>query len=88
MSKSYGNGTNTLGLVIFGIVMGITLAKMGEVGKPLLDFFNALSEAMMIITNWVIWYVDYRTRTLRHCHSPTFSINVTLFRIQGSPLSV
>ncbi|XP_012258641.2 excitatory amino acid transporter 3 [Athalia rosae] len=55
ISSKYGDGTNTLGLVIFGIVMGITLAKMGDLGKPLLDFFNALSEAMMIITNWVVW---------------------------------
>ena len=34
--------------------MGITLAKMGEKGKPLLDFFTCLSEAMMTITTWVI----------------------------------
>ncbi|XP_014209087.1 excitatory amino acid transporter 3 [Copidosoma floridanum] len=55
ISSSYGDGTNTLGLVVFGIILGITVGKMGEQGKPLLDFFNALSEAMMIITNWVIW---------------------------------
>ncbi|XP_066597051.1 excitatory amino acid transporter 1 [Prorops nasuta] len=55
ISHVYADGTNTLGLVIFGIVIGITLGKMGESGKPLLDFFNSLSEAMMIITNWVIW---------------------------------
>ncbi|XP_011307233.1 excitatory amino acid transporter 1 isoform X2 [Fopius arisanus] len=51
----YGDGTNTLGLVIFGIILGIALGKMGESGQPLRDFFTALSEAMMIITNWVIW---------------------------------
>ncbi|XP_046753632.1 excitatory amino acid transporter 3-like isoform X2 [Diprion similis] len=55
IEHNYADGTNTLGLVIFAIVLGITLAKMGEVGKPLFDFFNALSEAMMLITGWVIW---------------------------------
>lgn len=55
IDNEYAGGTNTLGLVVFGIVLGITLGKMGEQGKPLLDFFNALSDAMMIITNWVIW---------------------------------
>lgn len=55
ISHVYTDGTNTLGLVIFGIVLGITIGKMGESGKALLDFFIALSEAMMIITNWVIW---------------------------------
>ena len=55
INSGWDKGTNTLGLVIFGIVLGITVGKMGEQGKPLLDFFYSLSEAMMIITNWVIW---------------------------------
>lgn len=46
---------NILGLVVFATVLGITLGKMGPSGKPLLGFFEALSSAMMIITNWVIW---------------------------------
>ncbi|XP_033227941.1 excitatory amino acid transporter 3-like [Belonocnema kinseyi] len=52
---SHSSSTNTLGLVIFSIIFGITIAKMGPEAKPLLDFFNALAEAMMVITNWVIW---------------------------------
>lgn len=49
------SGLNILGLVVFATVLGITLGKMGPNGKPLLNFFEALSTAMMIITNWVIW---------------------------------
>jgi len=48
------NGSNILGLVAFAIIFGIALAKMGERGKPLLDFFTCLSDAMMTITTWVI----------------------------------
>ncbi|XP_017883504.1 excitatory amino acid transporter 1 [Ceratina calcarata] len=55
MSSEYGGGMNTLGLVVFGVVFGIALSKMGEKGKPLLTFFDTLSEATMIITKWVIW---------------------------------
>ncbi|XP_063991066.1 excitatory amino acid transporter 1 [Diachasmimorpha longicaudata] len=55
IDHEYAEGTNTLGLVIFGIILGIALGKMGDAGQPLRDFFSALSEAMMIITNWVIW---------------------------------
>lgn len=55
VGHSYRDGMNTLGLVIFSIIMGITLSKMGPAGRPLLDLFTSLSEAMMIITNWVIW---------------------------------
>lgn len=50
------NGTNTLGLVVFAIILGIALAKLGEKGKPLLNFFASLSEAMMKITTWIIYF--------------------------------
>nr|XP_003700355.1 PREDICTED: excitatory amino acid transporter 1 [Megachile rotundata]XP_012154003.1 PREDICTED: excitatory amino acid transporter 1 [Megachile rotundata] len=55
ITHQYGDGTNTLGLVFFGIVFGIAISKMGEPGKPLLIFFDTLSEATMLITKWVIW---------------------------------
>lgn len=53
----YQSGTNVLGLVCFSIVLGITMGKMGDKSKPLQEFFHTLSEAMMIITGWVIWYL-------------------------------
>ncbi|XP_033206886.1 excitatory amino acid transporter 1-like isoform X1 [Bombus vosnesenskii] len=48
-------GMNIMGLVVFATVLGITLGKMQEQGKPLLLFFESLSGAMMLITHWVIW---------------------------------
>jgi len=50
----WSNGSNILGLVFFAIILGIALAKLGERGKPLLNFFTSLSDAMMVITTWVI----------------------------------
>jgi len=47
-------GSNILGLITFAIILGVSLAKLGEKGKPLLDFFTSLSDAMMVITTWVI----------------------------------
>ncbi|XP_053982237.1 excitatory amino acid transporter 1-like [Hylaeus volcanicus] len=49
------SGTNIMGLVVFATALGITLGKMEEQGKPLLFFFESLSGAMMLITQWVIW---------------------------------
>ncbi|OWR46882.1 high-affinity Na+-dependent glutamate transporter [Danaus plexippus plexippus] len=51
----YQSGSNVLGLVCFSVVLGITLGKMGDKSQPLQTFFHSLSEAMMIITGWVIW---------------------------------
>jgi len=50
----WSNGSNILGLVFFAIILGIALAKLGEKGKPLLDFFTCMADAMMTITTWVI----------------------------------
>ena len=53
-SGEWTNGRNILGLITFAIVLGVSLAKLGDKGKPLLDFFTSLSDAMMTITSWVI----------------------------------
>lgn len=55
MDEKLVSGSNILGLVVFATVLGITLGKMGPKAKPLLNFFEALSGAMMLITSWVIW---------------------------------
>lgn len=40
---------------MFSVILGTAIGKMGAKAKPLLDFLNAFSEAMMNITQWVIW---------------------------------
>lgn len=54
-SGRHKDGSNVLGLVMFSIILGTTIGRMKEQGKLLQDFFAVLSEAMMIITSWVIW---------------------------------
>ncbi|KAK3102562.1 hypothetical protein FSP39_012210 [Pinctada imbricata] len=49
-------GMNVLGLVVFSIFFGVVIGRMGERGKPLVDFFNSLSEATMVLIHLVIWY--------------------------------
>lgn len=48
-------GSNVLGLVAFSVAFGICIGKLGPTGKPLLNFFDSLGEAVMLMTNWVIW---------------------------------
>uniref|UniRef100_A0A336L348 Amino acid transporter n=1 Tax=Culicoides sonorensis TaxID=179676 RepID=A0A336L348_CULSO len=55
ISHEWVQGTNVLGLVMFSVIMGAVIGKMGSNGKPLQDVFQVLSEGMMIITSWVIW---------------------------------
>ena len=50
-SGEWSNGSNILGLVFFAIILGVALAKLGEKGKPLLNFFTSLADAMMVCTS-------------------------------------
>ncbi|XP_050438406.1 excitatory amino acid transporter 1 isoform X2 [Adelges cooleyi] len=49
------DGSNVLGLVAFSVAFGICIGKLGQAGRPLLAVFDSLGEAVMLMTNWVIW---------------------------------
>lgn len=55
MKESLTNSTNVLGLVTFSIILGISIGMLKEKGKPLLNIFVAMSDAVMQITQWVIF---------------------------------
>ncbi|TNN62735.1 Neutral amino acid transporter B(0) [Liparis tanakae] len=43
------DGMNILGLVVFAIVFGVALRKLGEEGEILIKFFNSFNEATMVL---------------------------------------
>ncbi|XP_036392245.1 neutral amino acid transporter B(0) [Megalops cyprinoides] len=49
-------GMNILGLVVFAIVFGVALRKLGEEGEILIKFFNSFNEATMVLVSWIMWY--------------------------------
>uniref|UniRef100_A0A7N4NH55 Amino acid transporter n=1 Tax=Sarcophilus harrisii TaxID=9305 RepID=A0A7N4NH55_SARHA len=53
----YSDGINVLGLIVFCLVFGIVIGKMGEKGQVLVDFFNALNDATMQIVQIIMWYM-------------------------------
>lgn len=44
-----------LGVIVFGILLGLAIAAGRETTKVAAQFFDALFEAMMILVQWVIW---------------------------------
>ncbi|XP_007476807.1 neutral amino acid transporter A [Monodelphis domestica] len=60
MQVPYGieiEGMNILGLVLFALVLGVALKKLGSEGEELIRFFNAFNEATMVLVSWIMWYV-------------------------------
>lgn len=49
------DGMNILGLVVFAIVFGVALRKLGEEGEILIRFFNSFNEATMVLVSWIMW---------------------------------
>ncbi|KAM5125039.1 neutral amino acid transporter B(0)-like [Mantella aurantiaca] len=49
-------GMNILGLVVFAIVFGVALRKLGPEGEILIKFFNSFNEATMVLVTWIMWY--------------------------------
>nr|XP_014425091.1 excitatory amino acid transporter 3 [Pelodiscus sinensis] len=52
---TYSGGINVLGLIVFCLVFGIVIGEMGEKGRVLVDFFNALNDATMNIVQIIMW---------------------------------
>ncbi|OQV20940.1 Excitatory amino acid transporter 1 [Hypsibius exemplaris] len=49
------DGINIMGLVVFSILFGITISRLGEKGKPLKLFFDSLNEVTMSIVGTIMW---------------------------------
>ncbi|XP_050971104.1 excitatory amino acid transporter 3 [Labeo rohita] len=54
---SYSDGINVLGLIVFCVTFGLVIGKMGERGRILLEFFDALNEATMRIVQIIMCYM-------------------------------
>ncbi|XP_042210957.1 excitatory amino acid transporter 3-like isoform X2 [Homarus americanus] len=55
IGSDHSRALNIMGLVSFATVLGLALSTLGAKGKPLLSFFQSLSDASMVITSWLIW---------------------------------
>ncbi|KAM6222569.1 LOW QUALITY PROTEIN: neutral amino acid transporter B(0) [Rhynchocyon petersi] len=46
---------NILGLVVFAIVFGVALRKLGPEGELLIRFFNSFNDATMVLVSWIMY---------------------------------
>lgn len=81
---------NILGLVLFAMVFGVALRKLGDEGEELIRFFNAFNEATMVLVSWIMWWVELDShRTFKRCiWTFSFPISSHLSCLTGtSPLA-
>ncbi|XP_068179752.1 neutral amino acid transporter B(0)-like [Antennarius striatus] len=56
---THQDSMNILGLVVFAVMFGIALRKLGEEGEILIKFFKSFSEATMVLVSWIMWYAPF-----------------------------
>ena len=44
-----------LSVIFFSILFGVVIVAIGDKGQPLIEFFRSLDEAMMTLTNWIMY---------------------------------
>ncbi|XP_033119814.1 excitatory amino acid transporter 3-like [Anneissia japonica] len=47
---------NVLGIVVFAIAFGVSVARVGEDGRVVIQFFSATNEAIMKLVTVIMWY--------------------------------
>uniref|UniRef100_A0A3Q3DSC6 Amino acid transporter n=1 Tax=Hippocampus comes TaxID=109280 RepID=A0A3Q3DSC6_HIPCM len=57
ISGTYSDGINVLGLIVFCVAFGLVIGKMGEKGRILLEFFDALNDATMKLVHIIMCYM-------------------------------
>ena len=50
------NGVNLLGILVFCLISGNIIGKMGQSGKNLQDLFETISKVFLDMIRIVIWY--------------------------------
>ncbi|XP_039672752.1 excitatory amino acid transporter 3-like [Perca fluviatilis] len=53
----YVNGVNTLGLIVWSLVFGVILNKMGEKGEILVEVVTVINEATKCLINLILCYL-------------------------------
>jgi Na+/H+-dicarboxylate symporter len=48
-------GGRTLGVIVFALLLGLTLAAGGEATAPAVRFFEAMFDALLRLIHWIIW---------------------------------
>lgn len=46
--------TEVLAIIVFALLLGVAITSLGEMGRPLVGFFDSLNHSMMLITEWVM----------------------------------
>ena len=73
--KSFAEG-NMVSIIVFVLIFAIALAKVGDVNRPIVSFFESVFAATMKITDWIMFFAAPGVFALTASAVSSFGIDI------------
>lgn len=73
--QAFSNG-NMVAVIVFVVMLAIALAKVGDVNRPIVSFFESIFAATMKITDWIMYFAAPGVFALTASAVSSFGIDI------------
>lgn len=65
-----------ISIIVFALIFAVALAKVGEINRPVVSFFESIFAATMKVTDWIMYFAAPGVFALTATAVSTFGINI------------
>lgn len=65
-----------IGIIVFALIFAVALAKVGEINRPVVSFFESIFAATMKVTDWIMYFAAPGVFALTATAVSTFGIDI------------
>ena len=73
--EAFANG-NMISIILFVVLFALALAKVGDINRPIVSFFESVFAATMKVTDWIMWFAAPGVFALTASAIASFGINI------------
>lgn len=73
--EALANG-NMISIIVFALIFAVALAKVGEINRPVVSFFESIFAATMKVTDWIMYFAAPGVFALTATAVSTFGIDI------------
>ena len=65
-----------IGIIVFALIFAVALAKVGEINRPVVSFFESIFAATMKVTDWIMYFAAPGVFALTATAVSSFGVNI------------
>lgn len=73
--EALANG-NMISIIVFALIFAVALAKVGEINRPVVSFFESIFAATMKVTDWIMYFAAPGVFALTATAVSSFGIDI------------